>query len=410
MVMNNPSATHPPTLTFSTVEPAAGLQRTLETTREDVIAILNDAGLKGDGGAGFPTGLKWQLCAQEPAFPKYVVCNADEGEPGTFKDRVILNRFAQHVIMGMTICAYVTGAHHGIIYLRGEYSYLLKHLEDIRERMIRVHRLGRNILGCPGFDFDVSIRLGSGAYVCGEESALLESLEGHRGVPRNRPPYPVTQGYRGKPTVVGNVETFAWANCILGRGAGWFRDRGTARSHGFKLLSVSGDCTRPGIYEVPWGITIAELLHQAGAENTKAVQVGGASGVCVPQRDFDRHLSFEDAATGGSIIIFNHTRNLLDVSENFLEFFCEESCGQCTPCRIGNVRLLEGVRALQAGTCSPERLDELVALGRTMQGVSKCGLGQTSANAFISIVENFRDEVLAPPSHPMSTVNPEDLP
>ncbi len=249
-------------------------------------------------------------------------------------------------------------------------------------------------MGCIGFNFDISIRLGAGAYICGEESALIESLEGARGVPRNRPPYPVNSGYRNKPTVVNNVETFAWVACILCRSAEWFQSLGTDRSKGLKLFSVSGDCERPGVYEFPLGITIAELMAAVGGTNAKAVQMGGASGTCVPAADFHRTIAFEDVATGGSVIVFNPDRDMLEMVENFLEFFCEESCGQCTPCRIGNVKLLEGVRLLREGHCSTEYLEELVRLGTSMQVAAKCGLGQTSSNAFLSIVEHFRGEIM----------------
>lgn len=390
-------------LSFAAVDAEEGLRKALSQPRDKVVGTIIDAGLKGRGGAGFPAGLKWQLCGENDSFPKYVVCNADEGEPGTFKDRVILTQYAEHVFVGMVICAYVAGAQRGIVYLRGEYAYLLKHLEGVRTQLIKDHLLGQNILGRSGFDFDIGIRLGAGAYVCGEESALIESLEGSRGVPRNRPPYPVSFGYRGQPTVVNNVETLAWATCILCRGAAWFESLGTDRSKGLKLFSVSGDCERPGVYEFPLGITIAELMEAVGGANAKAVQMGGASGTCVPAADFHRTIAFEDVPTGGSVIVFNYDRDMLDMVENFLEFFGEESCGQCTPCRIGNVKLLEGVRLLQQGRCSSEYLNELVRLGESMQVAAKCGLGQSSANAFLSIVEHFSGEIMGRvPHHPLT--------
>jgi [NiFe] hydrogenase diaphorase moiety large subunit len=382
------------TLTFSMVEADAGLCSAVGMTREDVLREISEAELKGRGGAGFPAGLKWTICAREPGPTRYVICNADEGEPGTFKDRVVLTRYAEHVFLGMAICAYAVGAAHGIVYLRGEYAYVLKHLEKTLARLRRDQLLGKSILGLEGFDFDIGIKLGAGAYVCGEESALIESLEGRRGAPRNRPPYPVTHGYRGRPTVVNNVETFAWATCILCRGAKWFRSLGTERSRGLKLFSVSGDCTEPGVYEFPMGITIGELMEAVGGIDAKAVQLGGAAGRCVPAVEFNRTIAFEDIPTGGSVIVFGPDRDMLQVAENFLEFFCNESCGQCTPCRIGNVKLLEGVRLLKDGRCSMSYLNELVRLGESMQIAAKCGLGQTSANAFISIVNHFRREIM----------------
>jgi len=236
--------------------------------------------------------------------------------------------------------------------------------------------------------------MGSGSYVCGEETALIESLEGQRGEPRNRPPFPVDTGYKNEPSVVNNVETLCWAACILANGSEWFKGFGTAASPGLKLFSVSGDCLHPGVYEFPFGITIAKLLSVVDGEGAWAVQIGGASGQCLPRAQFDRRLAFEDLSTGGSVIIFGPDRDLLDVAENFLQFFASESCGQCTPCREGNLKLLDGVRLLKEGRCSMRYLDELCALGETMQLASKCGLGQSSPNAFLSIVENFRGEIM----------------
>jgi [NiFe] hydrogenase diaphorase moiety large subunit len=334
------------------------------------------------------------LAAKSEGDLKYVVCNADEGEPGTFKYRVILTDYADLVFEGMTIGAMVIGAAQGIVYLRAEYTYLRKHLEQVLRRRREQGLLGKDAAGRPGLDFDIEIRMGSGAYVCGEETALIESLEGHRGEPRNRPPFPIDTGYLGHPTIVNNVETFAWVVCIMARGAEWFRSHGTAKSTGPKLFSVSGDCERPGVYEFPLGTTVAELLREVGGENAKAVQVGGASGQCVPAAHFDRTLAFEDVPTGGSIIIFGPGRDMLAVAENFLEFFIDESCGQCTPCREGSPKLLEGIKMLQRGQCPMSYLHELQSLGETMQLAGKCGLGQSASNAFVSIVEHFRDELM----------------
>lgn len=382
------------TLTFSSVDADTALKAALAKSRADIIAEINASGLKGRGGAGFPTSVKWNLAAAAKNETKYVVCNADEGEPGTFKDRLILSEFPDLVLAGMTLAGYAIGAKTGIIYLRGEYSYLHQLLEDTLEKRRAANLLGNDILGKTGVSFDISIRMGAGAYVCGEETALIESLEGHRGEARNRPPFPVDTGFMGHPTIVNNVETLAWAACILAKGADWFKSVGTEKSTGHKLFSVSGDCARPGVYEFPLGISIEELLKEVGAENVKAVQVGGASGHCVPASDFKRTLAFEDVSTGGSIIVLGQHRDMLEVARNFMEFFVEESCGQCTPCREGNEKLLEGLYLLEDGRCSVAYLKELCLLGETMQLASKCGLGQSSPNAFLSIVKNFKDELL----------------
>ena len=388
------SATNPQELTFSSIQVNTGLARAIELGAQGVLQEVTNSGLKGRGGAGFPTGLKWKLCAEATQTPKFVVCNADEGEPGTFKDRVILTDHAELMIEGMTIAALAIGAEKGIIYLRGEYTYLRESLETVLAARREANLLGENIQGQAGCTFDIEIRMGSGAYVCGEETGLIESLEGHRGEPRNRPPYPVDTGFNGRPTVVNNVETFAWVTTILNKGADWFAGHGSEKSKGLKLFSVSGDCDRPGVYELPLAITVQELMEVVGGENAKAVQIGGASGQCVPSSDFDRKIAFEDVSTGGSIIVFGPGRDMLDVAKNFLEFMVEESCGQCTPCRYGNPTLLEGVEMLEEGRCSAAYLNQLVSLGETIQTASKCGLGQSSANAFLSIVEHFKDEIM----------------
>jgi [NiFe] hydrogenase diaphorase moiety large subunit len=383
--------------TFDSVEPESGLRAALAMSRADIISEVSACNLRGRGGAGFPTGTKWNLAAAarvKAGGSKYVVCNADEGEPGTFKDRVLLAEHAPMVFEGMTIGARAIGATVGILYLRSEYVYLRPHLEAVLAERRNANLLGRDIGGIAGFTFDIHIHMGAGAYVCGEETALIESLEGYRGEPRNRPPFPVDTGFEGQPTVVNNVETFAWVVCILSRSASWFKAIGTAKSTGYKLLSVSGDCREPGVYEVALGITVAELLEKVGGEGAKAVQIGGASGSCVPASEFGRRIAFEDVSTGGSVIVFGPGRDMLAVARNFMEFFVEESCGQCTPCRAGNTKLLEGVEMLERGECSTDYLHELLALGETMQLASKCGLGQSSPNAFISIVTHFKDEIM----------------
>jgi [NiFe] hydrogenase diaphorase moiety large subunit len=381
-------------LTFNEIEPNAGLRKALALKPAAIIQEITDSGLKGRGGAGFPTGMKWGYCARATGAQKYVICNADEGEPGTFKDRVILTEYPDLVFEGMTIAARSISATKGIVYLRGEYTYLLGGLQATLARRRENNLLGKSILGAENFDFDIEMRLGSGAYVCGEETALIESLEGHRGESRNRPPFPADTGLDGQPSIVNNVETFAWAACIMTRTADWFRVVGTDKSKGFKLFSVSGDIDRPGVYELPLGITVAELLREAGGENAKAVVIGGAAGRCVGRQEFDRLICYEDVPTGGSVIVFGPGRDMLGIAENFLEFMCEESCGQCTPCRIGNPKLLECVRMLKAGTCSASYLRDIVGLAESIHLASKCGLGQSSGNVFLSIVEHFKDEIM----------------
>jgi [NiFe] hydrogenase diaphorase moiety large subunit len=378
---------------FSKYTRGEGIKKALSLSREDILFELRDSKLKGRGGAGFPTATKWTIVAAAIADQKYIICNADEGEPGTFKDRVLLLEYPELVFEGMVIAGYTIGASKGIVYLRGEYEYMLSTLEDYLDTMSKENLLGKKILGKSDFNFDITIRLGSGAYICGEETALIESLEGNRGEARNRPPYPVNTGYMGMPTVVNNVETLASIPHIITKGGEWYRKHGTDKSTGSKLFSVSGDCERPGVYELPWGTKISELLKLVGAKNTKAVQVGGASGVCIPKSQFDRTLAYEDVATGGSIMIFNESRNMIHILKNFMEFFVEESCGQCTPCRIGNVKLLEGVEMIEKGEYKFGYINQLKELGKTMQVASKCGLGQSSPNAFISILENFKEEI-----------------
>lgn len=383
---------------FSEYEPGSAVYKAVALKREDILLELKESKLKGRGGAGFPTATKWMLTAAASGKTKYIVCNADEGEPGTFKDRVLLMEYPELVFDGMVVAGYTIGSSTGIVYLRAEYYYLLNELLFVLHRMRENNLLGNNIAGKEGFNFEIEIRLGSGAYVCGEETALIESLEGHRGEPRNRPPYPVNTGFKGCPTVVNNVETFASVSHIVNKGGEWFSTHGTDKSTGSKLFSVSGDCKKPGVYELPWGLTIKDLLELVEAEDTKAVQVGGASGVCIPAKEFERKLSYEDAATGGSIIIFNSSRNMLGVLKNFMEFFVEESCGQCTPCRIGNKKLLEGVDALIDGTYTFRYINNLKELSETMRLASKCGLGQSSPNSFTSILEGFGDEIF---NHPV---------
>ncbi len=384
---------HPDGL-FNDIVPEEGLKKALSASGGDVIRTVSDSGLKGRGGAGFPVGMKWNFASGSDDRPKFIVCNADEGEPGTFKDKVLLSDYPDLVFEGMTIGGYAIGAGTGILYMRAEYQYILPRLTAVLEQRRKNGLLGKNVCGSDGFDFEIFVRIGSGAYVCGEETALIESLEGRRGEPRNRPPFPASAGFMGRPTVVNNVETLVMAARILAKGSDWFKKRGTEKSTGTKLFSVSGDCSKPGVYELPLGITIVELLKIVDGGDAKAVQVGGASGYCAPRSEFSRKIAFEDIPTGGSIIVFGPRRDMLEAAGNFTEFFTEESCGQCTPCRFGTVEILKGIEKARKHRLSPSMLAELIRLGETMQTASKCGLGQSATNAFISMATHFPEDFL----------------
>jgi len=316
-----------------------GIRKAVKLGPDEVISEVKNSNLRGRGGAGFPTGLKWEFCSKSSEKTRYVFCNADEGEPGTFKDRVLLTEMPDLVFEGMCIAAYSIAAQEGIIYLRYEYRYLKKHLENVLKQMRKENLLGKNIAGNKDFSFDIRIQFGAGAYVCGEESAMIESAEGKRGEPRDRPPFPVEKGYLGKPTVVNNVETLASVVKIVKHGATWYHSLGTADSAGTKLLSISGDCRFPGIYEIEWGHSIYDILEMVGAKDTMAVQVGGPSGTLIGPNEFMRRLGYEDLSTGGSIIVIHNSRDILrEIVLNFTDFFIEESCGSCSTCR--NVPIL----------------------------------------------------------------------
>ncbi|SET08825.1 NAD(P)-dependent nickel-iron dehydrogenase flavin-containing subunit [Nitrosomonas marina] len=360
---------------------SAGPGRTLD--------MIEHSGLRGRGGAGFSAGKKWRLCREATGDAHYVVCNADEGEPGTFKDRVLLQCHAGALFEGMTICALVIGARKGYLYLRGEYRYLLAHLQEALELHYSNNLLGCSILGHAGFDFDIEIVVGAGAYICGEESALIESLEGKPGVPRIRPPFPVTHGYLGQPTAVNNVETFIAAAYIVTHGSDNFRMAGTEQSTGSKILSVSGDCRNPGIYEYAFGVSIQEILDDCGADNVQAVQIGGPAGTLVAHRDFRRRISFEGVSTGGSFLVFGENRDLLTVNQNFARFFAHESCGFCTPCRVGT-RLMEGsLQKIVDGRAVAADIEEIKRLSSLIMRYSHCGLGHTAANHMLDSLRQF---------------------
>lgn len=375
-------------LIFEKIECRDVLKKIIDMDPDAICQEILDSDLKGRGGAGFPTGTKWQLAAQEKEAVKYIVCNADEGEPGTFKDREILDQVPGKVFCGMAIAGKATGAKKGFIYLRGEYKFLIPKLnEELNKFHQTMDEFDQN--------FRIEVRLGSGAYICGEESALFESIEGRRGEPRNKPPYPTSSGLFGKPTLINNVETLVHTVMIITYGSEHFKELGTKDSRGSKVFSISGDTPKAGIFELELGMTVDQFVNDFGDGDTKAVQVGGASGFCVPRKKFEETIiGFEGVPTGGSMKLFNSSRSMYNVLHNYLDFFTEESCGQCTPCRVGCQQLLKGVEAVKRGEKNSKYLDELVKLAKTMKRASKCGLGQSVGNAFGSIVENFKEEII----------------
>jgi len=375
-------------LIFEKIDPNEVLQKAYKMTNSEIIQAMLDSGLKGRGGAGFPTGLKWKYTAAEKEPEKYIVCNADEGEPGTFKDREILDRVSVKVHGGMAIAGKAIGATKGIVYLRGEYRYMLPQIMiELKEFHKMIHTIG--------YDFNIEYRMGSGAYICGEESALFESIEGKRGEPRNKPPYPTVSGVFGKPTSINNVETLVTAMMIINHGAQKFSQYGTKDSRGSKVFSVSGDTPTPGIFELELGMTVQQFVNEFGDGDTKAVQVGGASGFCVPRKKFaETIIGFEGVPTGGSMKLFNSSRSMYNVLHNYLDFFAEESCGQCTPCRVGCQQLLKGIEKVKKHEVKSTYLTELTKLADSMKIAAKCGLGQSVGNAFKSIVGNFREEII----------------
>lgn len=364
------------------------LERTLQKHPDDIITELMDSGLKGRGNVGFPTGMKWKFARREDAPVKFVICNANESETGTFKDREILERVPRKVLSGMAVCGYCIGAKKGIIYLRHEYGYMKEHLQN---ELNTFHEYAKQY----NLDFSIELFMGSGCYVSGEESALIESIEGYRAEPRNKPPFPVVKGLDGCPTVVNNVETFATAQVIFRIGAEEFIKLGTQYSSGSKLFSISGDTKNPGIHELELGTTIEEVVSEFGDKNIKAVQVGGASGYCIPQRLFaETIIGFEGLTTGGSMIFFNNSRSMYKVLHEYLRFFADESCGLCTPCRVGSQQLLLGIEAVKRGDKPVSYIEVLKKLALSMKISAKCGLGQSVANPFISILDNFKEEIL----------------
>jgi len=356
---------------------------------ESVIDEIKTSGLRGMGGAFFPTGLKWEFCSKEPANPKYIVCNADEGEPGTFKDRVLMNSMPGLLLEGMAVAGYAVGSSEGIIYLRAEYAWLKHQLTQTIDRYRKMNLLGNNISGIEGFNFDVRVQLGAGAYVCGEETALLNSLEGKRGEPRNKRFFPTQRGYLQLPTVVNNVETFCAAARIMELGADHYLKTGTPTSPGTKLLSVSGDCRLPGIYEIEWGTSVREVLEKCGADQPHFIQVSGPSGECISMAEADRLISLDDLPCGGSFMIFNHSRDILQALRNFNGFFKHESCGLCTPCRAGNFLIERKLELFASKLAQESDVKELHSWGEIMKLTCRCGLGRTAPNSLLTAQEKF---------------------
>ncbi len=358
---------------------------------EQVIESIMNSGLRGCGGAGFPTGLKWKLGHDAEAAEKYVVCNADEGEPGTFKDRVLLSHSPKDVLLGMIVSAYSIGAGQGIIYLRAEYGYLKQYLQQQIQDFYDLGMLGKNILGSD-LTFDIRIQMGAGAYVCGDETALIESCEGKRGTPRVKPPYPIQQGYLGMPTCVNNVETLVCAGRIIEKGDDWFRQMGTDESSGTRLLSVSGDCAKPGIYEIEWGTTLNQVLAMIGANNPKAVQISGPAGETLSvDKDGEREFCYADLSCNGSLMVFDDKRDILSVVRGFSEFFVDESCGICVPCRAGGVDLLNKMDRIIDGKGCRQDIEDIRQWGALLKSTSRCGLGTAAPNPILTTLEKFPD-------------------
>ncbi len=379
-----------------TVQWPAGeaLRAAIARGAEAMLVEMRLANLRGRGGAGFTTYIKWESARRATgrgAQPtRYVVGNADEGEPGTFKDRVLLNRHADLLFDGMSVAAFTIGASKGLLYLRAEYAYLLPALRENIERRRQNGLLGTALGGQPGFDFDIDIHLGAGAYVCGEETALLESLEGKRGVPRIRPPFPVSEGYLGQPTVVNNVETLCKAALIAVHGGAWFAGLGTKQSTGTKLLSVSGDVETPGVYEYPFGVAVAQVLNDCGAGNAQAVQISGPSGTCLAMHEFSRRIAFEDVPTAGAFMVFGAHRDMFEVARNFAHFFAHESCGFCTPCRVGTSLVANCMDKIANGHGSQYEINEIFKIHRLLHAASHCGLGQSACNPLFDTLHKFR--------------------
>ena len=376
-----------------------------EMTPDDVINVVKESGLRGRGGGGFPTGLKWSFTAKNKADQKYVVCNADEGDPGAFMDRSVLEGDPHCVIEAMTICGYATGATEGYIYVRAEYPIAVHRLEIAIKQAREYGLLGKDIFGS-GFDFDLHIRLGAGAFVCGEETALMTSIEGNRGEPRPRPPYPAVKGLFAKPTTENNVETFANIPQIILHGAEYFNCMGTEKSKGTKVFALGGKICNTGLVEIPMGTTLREIIEDIGGgipngKKFKAAQTGGPSGGCIPASLIDTEIDYDNLTAigcmigSGGLIVMDEDSCMVDIAKFFLDFTVDESCGKCTPCRIGTKRMMEILEKITSGKGTLEDIDELESLASYIKDNSLCGLGQTAPNPVLATLRFFRDEYIA---------------
>ena len=381
----------------------AGLVDALGRAPADVIEIVKGSGLRGRGGAGFPTWRKWLFCRQTPSDQRYMICNADEGDPGAFMDRSVIEGDPHAMLEGLAIAAYAIGASKGYVYIRAEYPLAIQRLELAITQMRELGLLGEDILGS-GFDFDVKIKQGAGAFVCGEETALIASIEGRRGMPRSRPPFPASSGLWGKPTIINNVETLANLPGILRQGAEWFAGYGTATSKGTKTFALVGRIRRKGLVEVPMGTTLRQVVEEIGGgldKPFKAVQTGGPSGGCLSTEHLDTPIDYESLAAAGSImgsgglIVLDEDTCVVDVARYFLEFTQQESCGKCVPCRVGTRHLVDILVRITQGKGQLADLDRLDKLGQVVRGASLCGLGQSAPNPVLSTLKLFRDEYLA---------------
>lgn len=376
-----------------------------ELTPAEVIQIVKDSGLRGRGGGGFPTGLKWSFTAANEADQKYVVCNADEGDPGAFMDRSVLEGDPHCIVEAMTICGYATGATEGYVYVRAEYPIAVKRLKIAIKQAREYGLLGKNIFDS-GFDFDLHVRLGAGAFVCGEETALMTSIEGNRGEPRPRPPYPAVKGLFAKPTTENNVETFANIPQIILKGADWFASMGTEKSKGTKVFALGGKIKNTGLVEIPMGTTLREIIEEIGGgipngKKFKAAQTGGPSGGCIPASLMDTPIDYDNLTAigcmmgSGGLIVMDEDNCMVDIAKFFLNFTVDESCGKCTPCRVGTKRLLEMLDKITAGKATMEDLDKLEDLCNYIKANSLCGLGQTAPNPVLATLKFFREEYVA---------------
>ncbi len=407
VVLRNCGAIDPDNIEeYIAVDGYAALGKVLtEMTPEDVIKVVSDSGLRGRGGGGFPTGRKWALCAPNKADQKYVVCNADEGDPGAFMDRSILEGDPHCLIEAMAICGYAVGATKGYVYVRAEYPIAVTRLQHAIDDAKKYGLLGKNLFDS-GFDFDLEIKLGAGAFVCGEETALMTSIEGNRGEPRPRPPYPAVKGLFGKPTVENNVETFANIPQIILNGAEWFASMGTEKSKGTKVFALGGKIKHTGLVEIPMGMTLDKIINEIGGgipngKKFKAAQTGGPSGGCIPaslintEVDYDNLVSIGCMMGSGGLIVMDEDNCMVDMAKFFLEFTVEESCGKCTPCRVGTKRLLEILDKITEGKGTLEDIDRLEELCNYIKANSLCGLGQTAPNPVLATLKFFRDEYIA---------------